>query len=84
MKKAIEQYHTNKTRVQRLMDEKATQDAKMKALKLVYAQLQRELKAQTFILESTQEKLREVYNRINSLKKEVVELKESKEAFKGS
>jgi hypothetical protein len=39
--------------VQRLTDEKVTQDAKMKALKPIYAQLQRELKAQTFILEFT-------------------------------
>jgi hypothetical protein len=49
----------------------------MKAFKTTSSQLQWELRAQTFILESTEEKLGEGYSQIDSLKKEVAELKEA-------
>jgi hypothetical protein len=49
----------------------------MKAFKTTSSQLQWELRAQTFILESTEEKLGEAYSQIDSLKKEVAELKEA-------
>ncbi|KAG6788730.1 hypothetical protein POTOM_004807 [Populus tomentosa] len=53
-----------------------------KKRKAVHAQLQRKLKGQTYILSLIEKKLREVYNRIDSLEKEVAELREFKEAIR--
>lgn len=69
MKEAFEQCRVDRTEVCRLWEEKAAEDAELKAIKATHDQLQGELKGQTYILSSTEKKLGETYKWIDFLKK---------------
>lgn len=83
MKETIEQYHASKFEVRWLNEEKVAQNADIAFLKTTYTQLQGELRAQTYILESNKQKLAEIYSHIDFLKEEVAELKGAREALRG-
>lgn len=75
MKEAIEQYRADKYEVHRLKEEKIVQDIEMVSLRTAYSRLQRHIGAQTHALESTEQRITEVYNCIDFLNKGMTDLK---------
>lgn len=74
---AIKHYCADKSEVRRLEKENFAQDIEMNSFRTTYSRLQGQMRAQTYVLKSTKQRMAETYNHIDFLERGMTDLKKN-------